>query len=79
MHVFFALGYSDFRKCNYRKILQICPPPFCMLASGKTGEGGLTHGIVIFLSDDNYRPIIATWMRDLCTFTGSLMDKTGEK
>ena len=33
------------------------------------------HGIVIFPGDDHYRPMIATWMRDLCTFTDHLMEK----
>ena len=36
------------------------------------------HGIVIFPHDDHYRPMIATWTCDLCSFTGSLMDKTGQ-
>ena len=37
------------------------------------------RGIVTFPRDDHYRPTIATLTRDLCTFTGRLMDKTGEK
>ena len=51
-----------------------------MLASGKTGEGAYAHvrGSVILQRDDHYRPTIATWVHDLYTFTGCLMDKTGE-
>ena len=51
-----------------------------MLASGKTGEGAYAHmrGSVIVQRDDHYRPTIATWVHDLYTFTGCLMDKTGE-
>ena len=37
------------------------------------------HGIMTLLRDDHYRATIATWTRDLRTFTGCLMDKTGEK
>ena len=37
------------------------------------------YGTVIFLRDDHYRLTIATWVRNLCTFIGCLMDKTGEK
>ena len=37
------------------------------------------HRIVIVPHDDHYQPMIAMWTQDLCTFTGRLMDKTGEK
>jgi hypothetical protein len=53
--------------CDY------APPPFCMLALGKIGGGGLIPGIVAFYLTN------ATWTRDLCTFSGYLMDKTREK
>ena len=33
------------------------------------------RGIRIVLRDDHYRLMIAAWMRDLCTSTGSLMEK----
>ena len=37
------------------------------------------RGSVTLPRDNHYRSTIATWTRDLCTFTGCLMDKTGEK
>ena len=37
------------------------------------------RGIMIVPRDDHYRSTIAMWTRDLCAFTGRLMDKTGEK
>ena len=40
---------------------------------------GLIHGIVIFNCDNHYRPTIATWAYDLCTFSGCLMGKIREK
>ena len=53
-------------------------PLFCMLGLGKRGEG-LMRGIMAFPHDDHYRPTITTWTHDLCTFSGRLIDKTGEK
>ena len=44
---------------------------FCMLTLGKIA--GLMHGIVTFPRDDHYRPMNATWMHDLCTFSGCLI------
>ena len=34
--------------------------------------------IVIFTCDDHYRPKNATWVRDLCTFCGILMEKSNK-
>ena len=34
---------------------------------------------MIFTCDDHYRPANATWARDLCNYSGSLMGKTREK
>ena len=34
------------------------------------------HGIMIFPRDNHYQPTIAMWTRNLCTFTGSLMEKS---
>ena len=36
------------------------------------------YGIVILLRDNHYRPMTAIWMLDLCSFTGSLMEKNNE-
>ena len=45
-----------------------------MLAVGR----GLIRGILTFPRDDHYRPSNATWVRDLCTFSGYLMGKTNK-
>ena len=36
---------------------------------------GLIHGSVTFPCDDHYRPSNATWVHNLCTFSGCLMAK----
>ena len=40
---------------------------------------GLIRGIVTFLYDDHYRPMKATWVSNLCTFSSCLMGKTQQK
>ena len=47
-----------------------------MLASGRTGEWAYARDREC---DDHYQRMIATWTHDLCTFTGRLIDKAGEK
>ena len=39
---------------------------------------GLIRGILTFPCDDHYRLQNATWVRDLCTFSGCLVGKTRE-
>ena len=39
---------------------------------------GLIRGILTFPCDYHYRPLNATWARDLCTFSGCLVGKTRE-
>ena len=53
-------------------------PLFCMLALAKQGRG-LMCGKVTWLRDDHYRLKIATWVRDVSTFTDGLMGKIGAK
>ena len=48
-----------------------------MLELGKNGKGFI-RGILSFPCDDHYRPSNATWARDLCAFSGCLMNKTRE-
>ena len=58
----------------------ITPPLSCMRALGKTGEGVyLRDRDINFTCDDHYRPTNATWARNPCTFSGSLIGKIREK
>ena len=50
--------------------------PLLLHANIRQNRGGdLCKGIIIFPCDDHYRPIIATWTGDLCTFTCRLIEK----
>ena len=52
--------------------------PFVDVSIGQN-DRGLVRGIVIFTCDNHYRPTNATWVRNLCTFSGCLMGKTRGK
>ena len=54
------------------------PPPSVHGQKWAMGRG-LIRGILIFPCNDHYQPSNATWVRNLCTFSGCLVGKTREK
>ena len=50
------------------------PPPFCMLALGKSGKGAYSWDHDIFVRRNHYRPA-----HNLCTFSGYLTGRPPEK